>query len=84
MHTLFFRHTLKVIVTKRNNRNPLEVIVTKLNNRNPEITAVNIFVLYFARLNLHIEICLYKIIVSDHMYLYVYNFQHAVKFHVKK
>lgn len=71
MHTLFFRHTL-------------EVIVTKLNNRNPEITTLNIFVIYFARLNLHIEICLYKIIVSDHMYLYVYNFQYAVKFHVKK
>lgn len=71
MHTLFFRHTL-------------EVMVTKLNNMNPEITAVNIFVIYFARFNLHIEICLYIITVSDHMYLYVYNFQHAVKFHVKK
>ena len=65
-------------------RHTLEVMVTKLNNMNPEITAVNIFVIYFARFNLHIEICLYIITVSDHMYLYVYNFQHAVKFHVKK
>ena len=47
IHTLFFRHTL-------------EVMVTKLNNMNPEITAVNIFVIYFARFNLHRNMFIYN------------------------